>query len=297
MPKLVVVGGGAAGMFCAVNAARLHPHWEVLVLEKTDRLLMKVKISGGGRCNVTHHLFDVPDLLPKYPRGGALLKKELYAFGPAQTIEWFAARGVDLVAEADGRMFPSTHQSQTIIDSLLREAHQYKVSVRTQANVLDIQPAGKGERGARLTLANGENLKADALCLAIGGFPKLSQFDWLKNLGHHIVPPVPSLFTFNLPQHPITALMGVSVPKATVKMAGSKWLEQGPVLVTHWGLSGPAVLRLSARAALDLADKAYQFDVLVNWLGDWSENDLRQEWPIWRQEKGKLLMHKHAPVS
>src|SRR4051812_41902278 len=245
--QLVVIGGGAAGFFCAVNAARISPNLQVTILEKTSKLLSKVRISGGGRCNVTHALFDIVEMSKRYPRGQNFVKKTFHQFFTTHTIRWFEERGVTLKAEKDGRMFPVTDSSQTIIDCLLLEASMYGVQIKANTEVKEIIP---GQNGFTLRLSSGE-IKADSVCIAAGGFPKTVQFGWLASLGHTIVHPVPSLFTFNLPRHPITRLMGVSVEKAKLKIEGTKLGSEGPVLVTHWGFSGPAVLRLSAWGARD----------------------------------------------
>jgi len=281
MKQLIIIGGGAAGVFCAVNAARINPSLKVLVLEKSNKLLSKVKVSGGGRCNVTHACFDIPELLKKYPRGAQFLKKTFHKFFTADTIQWFEERGVQLHAEADGRMFPVTNDSQTIIDCLLKEANKYKVSFELNCDVKNIH---KSEGGFRIQSSNGASWYADSICIACGGFPKSGMFEWLKVLGHQINEPVPSLFTFNIPKHPINELMGLSVTNAVVKIAGSKLQEQGPLLITHWGLSGPVVLRLSAWGARELANKQYSFSILVNWLGNITEQDVRTDWPLYRDQ-------------
>jgi len=294
MKKLVVVGGGAAGFFCAVNAARLHPALEVILLEKSAKLLSKVRISGGGRCNTTHALFDIPSLVKKYPRGEQFIKKAFHQFNTRDTINWFEERGVKLHAESDGRMFPVTNQSATIIDCLLREADLYKVKVRTNTGVNTLT---KQHEQWQIITENNEAILADAVCVACGGLPKLSMFSWLKNTGHHIVEPVPSLFTLNLPKHPITALMGVSVPNVSIKVIGSKLKEAGPMLITHWGLSGPAVLKLSAWGARQLAERNYQFEVAVNWLGEMNETALRNEWTFYRDQMAALKMGTKSPFA
>ncbi|TCJ17529.1 NAD(P)/FAD-dependent oxidoreductase [Flaviaesturariibacter flavus] len=267
--SLIVIGGGAAGFFCAVNAARMGAR--VTLLEKTGKLLSKVRVSGGGRCNVTHQLFEVSEFSRRYPRGQNFLKKTLHHFDAAATIRWFEERGVDLKAEADGRMFPVTDSSETVIACLLREAARYGVEIRMNAEVKSLLHV---ESGFRLELADGRPLEADAVCVAAGGYPKAAQFAWLQALGHSIAEPLPSLFTFNLPKHPITELMGVSTT-ARVKIEGSKLSEEGPVLITHWGLSGPAVLRLSAWGARELAQGQYNFRVHVHWAPQHTEADLK----------------------
>ena len=277
---LVVVGGGAAGFFCAVNAARFHPHLRVILLEKSSKLLSKVKVSGGGRCNVTHGCYSIADMIKKYPRGHSFLKKAFHHFFTTDTITWFRERGVELKTEVDGRMFPQSNTSQTIIDCLLKDANRYKVDVRMNADVKSIvynQQSIDRPVGFVLSFLNGQEIQADYVCVACGGFPKSSQFDWLTALGHTIEEPVPSLFTFNIPQNDITSLMGISVENATVKIRGSKLQQNGPLLITHWGLSGPAALKLSAWGARELAKKNYNFTIHVNWLPDYNENTLQDK--------------------
>lgn len=281
--QLVVIGGGAAGFFCAVNAARLNPQLKVILLEKSSKLLSKVKISGGGRCNVTHACFSIADMIKKYPRGNSFLKKAFHHFFTTDTIEWFAQRGVPLKTEADGRMFPQTNTSQTIIDCLLQEANKYKVDIRMNTDVREIrrivnsQSFVEGPGKFELLFSNGKLISADYICIACGGFPKTAQFDWLTKTGHTIEEPVPSLFTFNIPHNDITALMGISVENAVVKIAGTKLQQGGPLLITHWGLSGPAALKLSAWGARELAEKNYHFTIHVNWLPDFNENSLKEK--------------------
>lgn len=290
--NLVVIGGGAGGFFCAVNAARMNPNLQVTILEKTTKLLSKVKISGGGRCNVTHALFDVAEMSRRYPRGQNFVKKTFHQFFTTDTIHWFESRGVRLKAEKDGRMFPVSDSSQSVIDCLLQEANLYGVDIRMSAEVNEL---AVGNRQFALTLANGQQLSADYVCLATGGYPKAAMFDWLKNLGHSFAPPVPSLFTFNLPKHPITALMGVSVEKARVKIEGSKLLEEGPVLITHWGLSGPAILRLSAWGARELAQKNYEFRAHLNWLPDHTDQSLKETFAGARRAYAAKKVVNHNP--
>ncbi len=278
--ELIVIGGGAAGFFCAVNAARMNPHMVVTIIEKSNKLLAKVKVSGGGRCNTTHACFDIPELTKKYPRGQNFVKKTFHWFNTANTIEWFAERGVQLKTEADGRMFPTTNHSQTIIDCLLKEAEKYKVRIVMQTEVIAVTAAlNKFE----LQTPNAKR-QADYLCIASGGYPKSAMFDWLRALGHSVEEPVPSLFTFNMPGNRITELMGVSVDRAVVKVAGTKLVEEGPLLITHWGMSGPVILRLSAWGARQLQQLNYHFTIMVNWLPDYNEQDLRNSWSSFRDE-------------
>lgn len=272
--RLVIIGGGAAGFFCAVNAARLHSTLEVILLEKNNKLLSKVKVSGGGRCNVTHNAPDIIYMSKRYPRGQHFVKKTFSQFFVPDTIAWFRERGVALKAEADGRMFPVTDNSQTIIDCLLKEADRYGVKIHINTGVKSIQ---RQETGWELQLENGETMKTDYVCIAAGGYAQADKFTWLQATGHQVVPPLPSLFTFNMPGNPITTLMGVSVEEAHVKIAGTKLQERGPLLITHWGMSGPSVLRLSAWGARELAALQYNFTAVINWLPAFNENSLREE--------------------
>jgi predicted Rossmann fold flavoprotein len=268
---LAVIGGGAAVFFCAVNAARMNPGLKVILVEKTTKLLSKVKVSGGGRCNVTHACFDITEMSRKYPRGGNFVKKAFYQFFTTDTIEWFRERQVELKQEKDGRMFPVSDSSQTIIDCLLNESSTYKIDIRMNAEVKNID---RKESRFQLSFAAGKTMEADFVCVASGGYPKSSMFEWLQSLGHNIEQPIPSLFTFNMPGHSICQLMGVSVEHVKVKIAGSKLEQEGPLLITHWGLSGPAILKLSAWAAKELAEKGYEFNILINWVPDYTEQSL-----------------------
>ncbi|MFL5744741.1 MAG: NAD(P)/FAD-dependent oxidoreductase [Niastella sp.] len=270
--RLVVIGGGAAGFFCAVNAARMHPSLNVLLLEKTGKLLSKVKVSGGGRCNVTHSCFSISDMVRHYPRGANFLKKTFHQFFTTDTIQWYADRGVPLKTEDDGRMFPVTNSSQSIIDCLMKEANKYGVEIRMMADVKSLKQEAEQ---FTLELSESRFITADFVAIACGGYNKLSQFSWLQQLGHSIAEPVPSLFTFNMPGNAITQLMGVSVPEAAVKITGCNLSAKGPLLITHWGLSGPAILRLSAWGARQLAMDNWQFAITVNWLPQFNEQTLR----------------------
>ena len=265
--KVAVIGGGAAGFFAALSAAKHHPSARVVLFEKTAKLLSKVKISGGGRCNVTHHCFSPSALSKHYPRGGKQLKKAFGTFQASDTVAWFESRGVALKTEGDGRMFPVTDSSQTIIDCLVREANRHGIEVRLQSPVREITPLAPGG----FTL-NGERF--DRVVVATGGSPKREGLAWLEALGHTIADPVPSLFTFNMPGSDITDLMGVVIPDALVRIQGTKLAQQGPVLVTHWGMSGPAVLKLSAWGARELAARGYEFSVQVNWIGITNEAEV-----------------------
>lgn len=273
--KVIVVGGGAAGFFSAISCAHASKEVDVLLLEKTSKLLSKVAVSGGGRCNVTHACFENKTLATCYPRGEKPLKSAFSRFSTTDTIEWFQSRGVQLKTESDGRMFPKTDDSQTIIDCLMKEAKKLRVDIRTSIGVQQLKPRFEG--GFTLTLTDGTIMDCDKVIVATGGSPKAEGLEWLRQLGHQVVEPVPSLFTFNIPNNPIVDLQGIAVDPAKVKILDTKLEFSGPVLITHWGLSGPAVLKLSAYGARLLAERDYDFQVQVSWLNLKKEDALRQE--------------------
>jgi len=271
--RLIVIGGGAAGFFCAVTAARLNAELEVIIVERTGKLLTKVRISGGGRCNVAHACFSIPEMMKKYPRGEHFVKKTFHQFFTEDTIVWFKERGVLLKTEEDGRMFPVSDTSETIISCLQREASKYNVLIRLNREVKNIF---NEQDKWKIEFADGETETAEMVCVACGGYPKDSMFEWLKRTGHTVQSPVPSLFTFNMPGNAITALMGISTT-AKIKIKGTKLEESGPVLITHWGLSGPAVLKLSAKGAKELAALNYRFSAMVNWCPSLNEHSVREQ--------------------
>jgi predicted Rossmann fold flavoprotein len=291
---LVVAGGGAAGFFCAVTAARLNPGLKVILAEKQGKLLSKVKVSGGGRCNVTHACFSIPEMVKKYPRGSNFVKKTFYQFFTTDTVQWFEERGIPLKTEEDGRMFPVSNSSQSIIDCLLQEANKYRVEIRLHHEIRIIDY--KSDPASFVIHFNNDlKLNADFICLASGGYPKSSMFDWILPSGHSIEEPVPSLFTFNMPGSSVTSLMGISVPDARVKITGEALKEGGPLLVTHWGMSGPAILKLSAWGARILKEKEYRFEIRVNWLGDRTDLSLRDEIRMIRESSGgKKIRQKNS---
>ncbi len=294
--KIAIIGAGASGCFAAANIP-LSSGVEVAVYEKTGKALQKVKASGGGRCNTTHECFDIPELLTRYPRGKQLLRRSLYRFGPQQTIDWFAQRGVPLKTEPDGRMFPVTDDSQTIMDCIWEQMMRNKVQVFYHKSVVAIVPASAPGSGFTIHFADTSVVSADKILISAGGFPKPEQYQWIEKLGHSVQAPVPSLFTFNIPKHPITDLMGVSVPDVTIKVAGTKIVQHGPLLITHWGMSGPAVLKTSAIAARELADRKYEFQVVINWLNDINDKDLRNTLAQLRRDQGKLQVHHKNPFG
>jgi len=292
--RLIVIGGGAAGFFCAVNAARLNPELEVTIIEKTTKLLSKVKLSGGGRCNVTHSCFSIADMIKKYPRGNSFLKKAFHYFFTTDTINWFKERGVELKTEADGRMFPITDSSQTIIDCLMKEVNKYHVEILMNREVKQLT-MDNGQ--LTIEFSNNEKIHTDYVCVASGGYSKPTQFEWLKNIGHTIENPVPSLFTFNMPGNNITALMGITVENVSVKINGTKLSEQGPLLITHWGMSGPAILKLSAWGAKELAVKSYEFGVTINWLPSFNEQTLKDKFQQIRFDIAPQKISNRNPFS
>ena len=306
---LVVIGAGASGYFCAVNAARLCPGLQVTILEKTGKTLSKVKVSGGGRCNLTHQALPIAAFTGNYPRGARLLKRTLHQFQATDTWNWFESRGVPLKTEADGRVFPCSNNSQSIIDALEAEAGKYGVKIRlhqtvTALEAMEARSAGdEGQSGPKSSWAirlsgQAELLLADFVCVAVGGLMKAEAYQFIAGLGHQIVAPVPSLFTFNLGKHPICALMGVSVENAAVRIIGSKLKQSGPLLITHWGFSGPAVLKLSAWGAEWLAEQNYDFGIQINWLGElFPENKLREQWPQIRAENAARPMGDKNPFG
>ena len=291
--KAIIIGGGAAGFFCAIRLAELHPDWDIQILEKSSKVLSKVKVSGGGRCNVTHACPDVEDLLQKYPRGTRFLKKAFYQFATKDTIQWFAINGVTLHTEKDGRMFPTTNNSETIIQCFLKKIDQYKIKLRLQADVVDV----KKEKDFIISLANGEQLHAATICVATGGMLKADKLNWLEKLGNEIVSPVPSLFTFNVAEKNITTLMGVAVDNASIQWKGNKHVEQGPLLITHWGISGPAAIKLSAWCAREMALENYEGAIQINWVPLYNAQSLKMEWLNFRTDLGKREIGNKNPFA
>ncbi len=281
--KVAIIGGGAAGIFAAISAKTHHPEAVVEVFEKSDRLLGKVKISGGGRCNVTHHCDRISEMVKNYPRGDKFLKKVFGQFFTKDTIAFYESRSVSLKVESDGRMFPVTDNSQSIIDCLLQEAQRLKVKIQMNQRIKSM--AVENEK-VKLSFPN-RTETFDKVIVATGGSPNKKGLEWLESLGLSIVNPVPSLFTFNLPKDPIRDLMGLAVENAFVKIQGTKWKAEGPLLITHWGMSGPAVLRLSAFAAEWLSQEGYNYQVVVNWLNEPNEEIVRTTLNSWKTEHPK----------
>lgn len=293
--RIIVIGGGAAGFFAAINAAQMHPGVEVTLLEKTNKLLSKVRVSGGGRCNVTHACFDNGILVKQYPRGEKELRNVFSRFSTNDTINWFEQRGVKLKTEADGRMFPTTDNSETIVSCLLREAEKANVKIKMG---VDVEEIFKNEDGTfSLNAKGGGIFSCERLIIACGGNSKNEAYEWLRKSGHTVVKPVPSLFTFNIPDNGVTKLMGVSVPFVKVKVAGTKLETEGPLLITHWGMSGPAVLKASAWGARSLSDLGYNFTALINWLPKHTEEKLRIEFNDQREESPAKIVAANCPLE
>ena len=287
-PRAVIAGGGAAGFFAAITCAEADPAREVILLEATAHLLAKVKISGGGRCNVTHACFEPRELVKRYPRGARELTGAFHRFQPRDTVAWFAARGVALKTESDGRMFPTTDDSQTIVDCLQNAATSAGVQIRTRCGLTSVAEASApGSAGGppasdapfTLTLTTGETLACDRLLLATGG-PKSGVgpgASLAEKLGHTVEPPVPSLFTFHVDDPRLRELSGLSVADVVATVRDTRLRETGPLLITHWGLSGPAILKLSAWGARELHARGYRFTLFLNWLAGKSTEQARDE--------------------
>ncbi len=293
--NIIVIGGGASGFFGAITAAETFPEATVTILEKTRTVLNKVRISGGGRCNVTHACFDNRLLVKNYPRGEKPLRPLLDVFDTTATVAWFEKRGVHLKTEPDGRMFPSTNTSATIMDCLFQTARKVGVGIRTSCGVSSLMRTEQGRW--QLYLLTNEVVEADRVLIATGGFPKVDGYDWLPEQSEPLMSPVPSLFTFNVPDNPLLPLAGVAVPDAKVSIIGTKQEQRGPVLITHWGFSGPAVLRLSAWAARDLANVDYRFTLRINWTPTLNDNELRNTLQNFRQQNGRKQVVSQNPFG
>ncbi len=269
-PDILVIGGGAAGFFAAIQAATSNPDANVWILERASDVLGKVRISGGGRCNVTHHCFEPKALTSYYPRGGKSLIGSFSRFNPRHTVTWFAERGVALKTEADGRMFPATDSSETIIQCLTEAAKKAGVVVKTKCGLRKLTPLNIA--GWRVTTSDGQVINAAKVLIATGSNATIWQ--QLADLGHTIEPPIPSLFTFNTHDTRLAGLAGITVPFTTIRVVGTKLQAEGPLLVTHWGLSGPGILRLSAWGARLLNDVHYRFTIEINFMGKATENEV-----------------------
>lgn len=283
---IIVIGGGAAGFFAAINAAEMHPGIKVTILEKSNKLLAKVRISGGGRCNVTNHCFEVNELVKNYPRGFKELKQVFSRFNVSDTIAWFKKRGVDLKTEPDNRMFPESNSSETIIDCFMYEAKKYGIEIKMQEEVLELRSIANSQ--IQVTTDKTKYVVDSVICSS-GGHNQKKNYSFIQKTGHTISELIPSLFTINLPGNNIKELMGLSVQNATVRVEKTKHQYTGPVLITHWGLSGPAVLKLSAFAAKDFFDLDYNANILINWTGDLNSELVSSELASWMKEKSLII--------
>jgi predicted Rossmann fold flavoprotein len=293
--QIVIIGGGASGFMAAITAAETYPDARIIILEKNKTVLNKVRVSGGGRCNVTHKPSDMRFFIKNYPRGEKFLRKLLPCFDAQATVDWFEKHGVKLKTEADGRMFPVTDSSQTIIDCLTREARTLNIDVQTSTGVKSFAWTD-AETGPRFSILLDSDIAiaADKLLIATGGHPKTSGFNWISAHHHTIVEPLPSLFTFNVPGGYLLPLAGVAVQDVYVKILGSKHEWRGPVLLTHWGFSGPAILKLSAWGARDLAALNYQFTFKINWLPEMNEQQVREFLLLEKTNTPRQQINSHA---
>ncbi|MCF8464201.1 MAG: NAD(P)/FAD-dependent oxidoreductase [Flavobacteriales bacterium] len=263
--KIAVVGAGAAGFFSAISAKEHHPDASVVIFEKSQKVLAKVKVSGGGRCNVTNGTTSISELAKGYPRGEKQLKKAFSTFNTTHTRDWFELRSVPLYTQEDNRVFPKSNNSQSIIDCLLKESKRLGIDIKLGTGIRSVS---EKESALELTFMDGTSSDFDKVIIASGGSPNRNGFDWLEAFGHKIEEPVPSLFTFNMPTENIKELMGVVVENTLVSIQGTKLKSNGPLLITHWGMSGPAILKLSAFGARALHGMNYEFRVSVNWAGE-----------------------------
>jgi predicted Rossmann fold flavoprotein len=296
--QIVIIGGGASGFMAAITAAESFPGISITILEKNKTVLNKVRISGGGRCNVTHDPSDLRFFIKNYPRGEKLLRQLLTTFDARDIVNWFEERGVALKTESDGRMFPVTDSSQTIIECLVRTARNLNIEIITGTTVRSFRKneLGNGQRFI-LDLDDDQSILCDRLLIATGGYPKLAGFDWLSIHDHEIVDPLPSLFTFNTPDNYLLPLAGVSVPDVFVSISGTKHEWRGPLLITHWGFSGPAILKLSAWGARDLAEKNYHFVCRINWIGKMNEQEARTFFLSEKTKTPKQQISSHARLG
>lgn len=290
---VIVIGGGAAGFFAAIQCKTLNPACRVLLLERAAKFLQKVRISGGGRCNVTHACLDPKSLVKAYPRGEKELIGPFHRFQPSDTMEWFTSRGVILKTEEDGRVFPASDSSDEILECLLREAKKVGVELQTMVDLAEVQ---KTPFGFLLTLRDQSTLTTKKLCIATGSAPK--PYQWLKALGHQIQPLLPSLFTFTIEEEFLMNLVGVTVPHVEVRCLDYKKLQQrGALLITHWGLSGPVILKSSAFGARMLAEHSYRFPIEIDWIPEHSFAHLISHFQREKEENPRRRIAAHSPFS
>lgn len=293
--SVAVVGGGAAGFFAAISCAEKDPDARVVLFEKSAQVLRKVRVSGGGRCNVTHACFDPRELVTRFPRGARELLGPFHTWQPEDTIAWFAAHGVPLKTEPDGRMFPTTDSSATVIDCLVATAAGLGVEVRTLSPVRSVLPGPAG--GFALEVGDGEHFEADRLIVASGGGAQSGGLGLARSLGHTITELAPSLFTFHIDDPRIRGLQGLTIPDVRVSCPEVKLEQSGPMLITHWGLSGPAILKLSAWGARPLARVGYDFELVVNWVGGDSPDSVRGTLEDFKRDASRKSVHTVCPFD
>ncbi|MEM6348900.1 MAG: NAD(P)/FAD-dependent oxidoreductase [Bacteroidota bacterium] len=291
---IIVVGGGAAGFFAAIRAAERQPDWKVLILERGKEVLSKVRISGGGRCNLTHACFEPNELVKFYPRGQKELRGPFHRFCSGDTIDWFEKRGVETKIEADGRMFPVSDSSQSIIDALETSVLRSSITVKKQTNIQQITPP-ENAQSPWLLASKDQQFSTPRLMLATGSNPRMWQM--LEKIGLKMVDPVPSLFTFNIEDPRLQDLPGLSVPNAQLRIPSTKLNTDGPLLITHWGLSGPGILKLSAWGARELYAQNYKFELWVNWLGSMSREQAAEQIQNCVHDWAKKTILKANPFS
>ena len=295
MKNIAVIGGGAAGFFSAISVKTHYPNYNVALFEKSSKILSKVKISGGGRCNVTNSTIAVSLLIKAYPRGGKKLKNIFHQFGTVDTRNWFKNRGVPLKIESDGRVFPTSNSSQSIIDCLVNECEKNNIKIELLKSVIGLS---KVKSKWTIDFKNTSySTPFDSVIVASGGFPKLKGFDWLKIIGHKIINPIPSLFTFNMPSESITSLSGISLKEVKIKILNTKIEISGPLLITHWGMSGPVILKASSFGARDLFEKKYIFELQVNWLFESNTEILFSTIEKYSLQHSKKLLSKQNPFK
>ena len=272
--NIAIIGAGAAGFFSAINAKENYPKANVVIFEKSQKVLTKVKVSGGGRCNVTNGCSSINELIKAYPRGGKKLKKIFQEFNTTDTVKWFESRNVPLYTQEDNRVFPKSNNSQSIIDCLFKEINRLSIYLELGIRIEKIE---RVKESLKLYIKDKEPQKFHRVIVAVGGSPKKEGLSWLEKLGHKIESPVPSLFTFNIPNNPITKLMGLVADPVLASIQGTKLKSTGPLLITHWGMSGPAILKLSSIGARILNEKKYDFKVQVNWINQPNNEKIANE--------------------
>ncbi len=290
----IIIGGGASGIFAGISCKTHFPNSSVLVLEKSTKLLSKVKISGGGRCNVTHSCFDNKEMVLNYPRGSKELRNVFSIFDASDTIDWFETRGVTLKTESDGRIFPTSDTSQTIINCLLSECQKFEIKINLSHHVDNIS---KNNDGTFIVNANkNQSYFSKNVIIATGGYPKFSSYHWIEQLGINVIHPVPSLFSFNAVKSPFAGLEGVSFD-ANFSIKGIHINITGPAIITHWGISGPAPLKLSAWAALELYTKKYEYEVSIHFCPQLNQSEIQNELLSFKSTNGKSKINKTNPFK